>query len=125
MKNKQKYGFTLIEIIVVVAIIGMLATIAIPSFIKARTDSQNRTCITNLKQIDGAKDIWAFANQQQKSATPSASDIQQYIGKGTSPMPICPADPAKTFATSYEINNLDTVPNCIASGRNEKHTLTK
>jgi len=56
MKNKvsRKAGFTLVEIMIVVAIIGLLAAIAIPNFVRARTTSQQNACINNLRLIDGA-----------------------------------------------------------------------
>ncbi len=56
----MKRGFTLVEIMIVVAIIGLLAAIAIPSFMKARTTSQKNACINNLRQIESAKDQWAI-----------------------------------------------------------------
>ena len=58
--SRNKSGFTLVEIMIVVAIIGLLAAIAIPNFIKARTTSQKNACINNLKQIDGAIQQWAL-----------------------------------------------------------------
>jgi len=57
---KGTKGFTLVEIMIVVAIIGLLAAIAIPSFIKARTESQKNACINNLRQVESAKEQWAL-----------------------------------------------------------------
>jgi prepilin-type N-terminal cleavage/methylation domain-containing protein len=60
MKKMQK-GFTLVEIMIVVAIIGLLAAIAIPSFMKSRLASRTSTCINNLRQLDGAKEQCAMS----------------------------------------------------------------
>ena len=64
IRTSRKSGFTLVEIMIVVAIIGLLAAIAIPNFIKARTTSQMNACINNLRQIDGAEQQWALELKQ-------------------------------------------------------------
>jgi len=60
MKIRGRKGFTLVEIMIVVAIIGLLAAIAIPNFIKARERASKEAAYANLKQIDGAKQVWAL-----------------------------------------------------------------
>lgn len=110
-KNHKKAGFTLVEIMIVVAIIGLLAAIAIPSFVKARTSSQTNACINNLRQIDGAKDQWAIEYQQAPTATPGTSDIDEYLKGGTANIS-CPADAADGFGSSYTIGDLKTTPTC-------------
>ncbi|MEI6148747.1 MAG: prepilin-type N-terminal cleavage/methylation domain-containing protein [bacterium] len=87
MKKMSKKGFTLVEIMIVVAIIGLLAAIAIPSFMKARTTSQQKACINNLRQIEAGKEQWALAEKQAQGATPPATAINAYM-KAT---PSCPA----------------------------------
>ncbi len=87
MKKMSKKGFTLVEIMIVVAIIGLLAAIAIPSFMKARTTSQQKACINNLRQIEAGKEQWALAEKQAQGATPPDTAIDEYM-KAT---PECPA----------------------------------
>src|SRR5271156_3888272 len=116
INTTRKAGFTLVEIMIVVAIIGLLAAIAIPNFVRARTTAQQNACINNLRQIDGAKQQWALENKAAATASPVLSNIQPYLGRGTNgTAPLCPADSQATFATSYTMGTLQVAPTCNIS----------
>jgi prepilin-type N-terminal cleavage/methylation domain-containing protein len=102
-------GFTLVEIMIVVAIIGLLAVVAIPNYVHARTQSQINACINNLRQIDDASQEWALENHQAATAPVTFTDIQPYL-KGAV---LCPAaGVAATFADCYTLTTVSNKPLC-------------
>jgi type II secretory pathway pseudopilin PulG len=104
---------------IVVAVIGLLAAIAVPNWVRARSTSQSNACINNLRQIDGAKQTWALENKIGGTNTPAISDIQPYLGRGVVGMqPTCPNDSAQNFGTSYTMGNLSTPPTCLIDPTN-------
>jgi prepilin-type N-terminal cleavage/methylation domain-containing protein len=114
INSPTRTGFTLIEIMIVVPIIGLLAAIAIPNYVHARQQAQRSACIENLRQIEGAKTQWALWTKAAPTAAPGVSDIQPYLGRGSAgTAPVCPCDSGSSFATSYDINDLDTAPSCL------------
>jgi len=114
VRYSGKAGFTLVEIMIVVAIIALLAAIAIPNFVKARSLRQKSACIANLKQIEGAKATWAMEMKKSLSATPATTELYGatlYIREA----PGCPG------GGTYTENAVDTKPTCTLS--TEGHTL--
>ncbi len=100
-------GFTLVEIMIVVAIIGMLATIAVPNYMKARGDAQRATCINNLSQLDGAVQHWALEFKQDAGAPVTYQDIRGYLRNSV----VCPSG-GQSFADSYTLTTVDARPMC-------------
>jgi prepilin-type N-terminal cleavage/methylation domain-containing protein len=84
INTSRKAGFTLVEIMIVVAIIGLLAAIAIPNFVKARESAQLNSIFNNLRIIEGAKDQWALENKKGTGdAVGSVTTISDYLKGGT------------------------------------------
>lgn len=78
----RRVGFTLVELMIVVSVIGLLAVLAIPSFVRARETSQLQTCKNNLRQIEGAKDQWALEYGKTLGDAVVAADIDPYLKRG-------------------------------------------
>lgn len=75
LQLNKRHAFTLVEIMIVVAIIGMISAIAIPQFMRYRTASQRNTCIANLRQMQNAKIQWAFEKGKPLTDTPLEADL--------------------------------------------------
>ena len=113
---------------IVVAIIGLLAAIAIPNFIRARTTAQSNACINNLRQIDGAIQQAALEKNLSGSTTVNSTSLMPYLGRGTAGgWPTCPA------GGTYGGNNgtgafpIDSAPTCSkgAAGPPPFHYLAR
>ena len=104
---KNRNGFTLIEIMIVVLIIALLLAIAIPNFLKAREKSRAGTCRANLRMLVTAKEQWAMDNRKNAGDTPTHGEIVNAYIKGTDgELPKCPSN------GTYDIGNLGTWPLC-------------
>ena len=110
INTSRKAGFTLVEIMIVVAIIGLLAAIAIPNFVRARTTSQKNACINNLRQIDGA--VQQYALEMRTATVGTVAQLTPYLGKGAAgTWPTCP-----TSNNAYNAPaDLNTAPVCPGS----------
>jgi prepilin-type N-terminal cleavage/methylation domain-containing protein len=115
MIKMNKKGFTLVEIMIVVAIIGLLAAIAIPNFIKAREKAQTNACIANLKQLQGAAQVWAIDTGQASDATATKAALEpDYIKKW-------PQEGVANVLTDYASFAINADPVCAAG--NADHTI--
>jgi prepilin-type N-terminal cleavage/methylation domain-containing protein len=105
--SRGHFGFTLVEMMIVVALVGLLAAMAVPSFVRSRTAAHKSTCINNLKQIDSAIQQWATECKKPESAPVDFSDINPYL-KGAV---VCPSG-GTSFLDSYSISTVADLPVC-------------
>lgn len=115
-KTSGPAGFTLVEIMIVVAIIGMLATLAIPNYVKSREQAYKTACLNNLRQIDSAIQSWALELKKDSGQAVTYEDIKDYLKNSV----VCPSG-GYSFADSYAIGTVDARPTC--QRRPETHVL--
>lgn len=89
----RQAGFTLVEIMIVVAILGLLTAIAVPSYVRSRSTSQQTACINNLRQIDAAIDEWAMeCGKHNGDPVGGVATVSAYIKlNANNGVPQCPA----------------------------------
>jgi type II secretory pathway pseudopilin PulG len=106
-RTSEELGFTLLEIMIIVSLIGLLAAIAIPNLVHAKTVSNQTACINNLRRIESAVTQWALESKASSTVTVQYSDIQPYLRGSVA----CPAG-GTTFSDSYLIIDVQTSPTC-------------
>jgi len=114
--GRKAAGFTLVEIMIVVLIIGILLAIAIPNFVTARNSSRARACIANLKEIDSAKQQYVMDNKAPSNfafSNDSNSSMPDLVSMYIRKLPACPAGGTYTVGdgTSNPSCNYATVGN--------------
>jgi prepilin-type N-terminal cleavage/methylation domain-containing protein len=104
----NRAGFTLVEVMMVISILGMLVTVAVPQWMKGRENARRSTCLTNLKKIDEFKEQYAFAHNKLSGDICSFSDLQadDYFSE----MPICQS------GGTYNFKAIGEAPTCSFTG---------
>lgn len=117
MPIRGRRGYTLVEIMIVVAVIAILMSVAIPNYLKSGKAASRNTCILNLRQIDGAMEQWAMDNNISEGSVPSPSQedsIYNYIDGGK---PVCPS------SGEYTLHAVNSRPQVTCSREDEGHKL--
>ncbi|OIO37947.1 MAG: hypothetical protein AUJ72_03520 [Candidatus Omnitrophica bacterium CG1_02_46_14] len=113
--TKNSKGFTLVEIMIVVAIIGLLAAIAVPNFVQARTTARKNACINNLRLISAAKDQAALENGWAETSVLTKTEVSAYMKQSI--WPVCPSTPSTT--DNYTVNAVSVNPVCALSASDD------
>ncbi len=103
---------------IVVAIIGLLAAIAVPNFLRARQTARQHVCINNMRLISAAKDQAAIENNLSESATPTAAQMSPFLKTGGIPL-----EPLTGASSSYTVNAVSVNPVCTESAAPNSHVL--
>jgi prepilin-type N-terminal cleavage/methylation domain-containing protein len=106
LRNSRR-GFTLVEIMIVVAIIALLAAIAVPNFLRARKRSQATRVLEDLRMVDSAIDQYAIENNKQAGNPVAWSDVQNYLKTGTA---LYTSGGSDLFGNSFGALQVDTIP---------------
>jgi prepilin-type N-terminal cleavage/methylation domain-containing protein len=109
--NKRRGGFTLVEIMIVVAIIALLAAIAVPGFLRARKRSQASRILNDLRLIDSAVDQYAIETNKASGNTVAITDWTNYLKKGS----VLYNTGADLFSQSYGTQTVDSLPKVPAT----------
>ncbi len=112
--RKRKLGFTLVEIMIVVAIIALLTAIAIPAFLRYRDDARQSLCINNMRNIEHAKEAYAISKGIAQSVDIAWSNIAPYLNFGVDSDPLSCPEGEITYGTGTGASaNMGNVTNRI------------
>ena len=110
--NKRRGAFTLVEIMIVVAIIALLIALTVPGFLRARKRSQATRVLNDLRSIDSAVDQYALENSKPSGAPCSVADWTSYLKTGTL---LAETGEHPTYG-AYGNQTVDTIPKVTAAG---------
>jgi len=109
ISHRARGGFTLIEMLIVLGILGIILALAIPNFTRSRAEARKQLCIENLSQIESAKQLWGLENQKHAGSIPLSSDL---IG----PTSYIKIMPQCAGGGTYSFNGLGANATCTISG---------
>lgn len=117
MNIKSQIGFTIIELLIVLAVISIILAIAVPNYVRSREESRKNSCIANLRQINSAIDQWAIENKISTGTVPSDSDEEEIYSYLKGSRPRCPG------GGTYTIHAVGDTEQVTCSMVDNGHTL--